>query len=138
MAYLTREFVRQAIGTAVADKVAVTTSDFSNYEQMARTKVRTAGKMAGYSLPNTDTGTSQQLRDLALGQFVLLGYGLKKGLEVGAFIADQINLLEMVRSGAAPLLDYTPNVAHAIGGIHPINTGEEFPRRFSKSELEEF
>jgi hypothetical protein len=142
MAYLSTTYVDNAIGTAVRLKVAPTTASFNQFEAMARMKVRAAGAMAGYSLPNTDAGTSSQLQALALGQFVLLSFGTRKGLTISPFIADQINMLEMVRSGDMPLLDYTPNVRDAIGGVQFTSVDEDDPdgrpQRFSRSELKEW
>jgi hypothetical protein len=142
MAYLTTTYVDNAIGTAPRLKVAPNTAVFNQFEVMARMKVRAAAAMVGYTLGNTDIGTSQQLAALALGQWVLLAFGARKGLTIQPFIADQINMLEMVRTGAMPLLDYVPETRDAIGGVKATSTDEDDPdgrpQRFSRSELEDW
>lgn len=137
MAWLTRDDINYAIGTAVALKVAPTTASFDAAETRARMKVRAAYLYAGYSLDNEHP--TELAKHLAIGQWVLDRYGLQKGLVVPDAIADYINMLELVRRGELPDPDATVNTRDGIGGVKFSSTSQLMadgkPPRFSRDEL---
>jgi hypothetical protein len=114
MAWFTTGDIDAMIGTAVRTKVAPSTASFNAAEGRARRKVRSVYLSRGYSI--SDSSPTELSKDLAKAQWVLDRYGLQKGLVVPQFIADQINMLEMVMSGDLPDPDATVNTRDGIGG----------------------
>ncbi len=121
MAFIDTAYVGNAIGTAVRDRVAPTSAAFDQYEAQARDIVKAAASIAGYAL--SDTTTSERVKLLTLGQWVVLAYGLQKGLEIPPSIQTAINMLELVRVGELPL-DGVPTTKDAIGGVKFSDTTE--------------
>lgn len=121
MAFIDTDYVDNAIGSSVRQKVAPSTEAFDQYEAQARDIVKAACSIAGYSL--SDTTTSDRVKLMTLGQWVVLAYGLQKGLEIPPSIRTAINLLELVRTGEVPL-EGVPTTKDAIGGVKFSDTTE--------------
>jgi hypothetical protein len=134
MAWLTTGYVDNAITQPV--RLAVSGSSqpvFDQFEEMARVKVRAALRNAGYPDPGATT-TNEMLRLLCLGQWVLLAYGTRRGLEVPASIADAISMLELVRTGEMPIPDMEPLPRDAVGGV----SATQVPQLWSADKLRGF
>ena len=139
MAWIDTTYVDNAIGSTV--RTAVTNSSstvFDQFEEAARARVKEAASIAGYSLP--DTTTSAQLKDLCCGVWVTLAYGTRKGLVVPERFRDVIYRLDLVASGKARLVDYTPSSRDGIGGsTFSATTGTDGrPQQMSRKALSQW
>lgn len=114
MAWIDTDYVDNAIGSTVRSAIAPSGAVFTQLEAQARARVKEAASVAGYSLP--DTTSSDQLKDLCLGVFILLTYAQRKGLRVPEQYRDTFYRLDMIANGKARLVDYTPSSRDGVGG----------------------
>lgn len=139
MAIIDTTYVDNSIGITVRQAVTgSSTTVFDQLEEMARVKVKAACLSAGYTIGDSETNATIKL--LVLGQWMLLAYGLRKGIEIPPAIQDAINMLELVRTGKMPIPGLSPDPQDAVGGSKwsdssQTSTSTRAPR-FSRSELD--
>jgi hypothetical protein len=135
MAWIDTDYVDNAIGSTVRSAIAPTAGVFNQWEAAARARVKEAASVAGYSLP--DTTSSDQLKDLCLGVWIVLTYAGRKGLRVPEQYRDVFYRLDLIANGKARLVDYTPSSRDGIGGSSFSATSgtNARPQQFSRSKL---
>lgn len=136
MAWIDSTYVDNAITSTVRSAVTGASSTvFDQYEQAARARVKEAASIAGYTLP--DTTSSDQLKDLCCGVWIVLAYAGRKGLRVPDQYRDIFYRLDMIAKGTARLVDYTPSSRDGIGGsTFSATTGTDSrPQQLSRKAL---
>jgi hypothetical protein len=118
VAFIDQTYVNNAITSAVRAKVAPTDDIFDQYEAQARAIVQAAAEIAGIALG--DTTTSERVKFVTLGQWVILAYGLQKGLAIHPSIQTSINMLKAVEAGRLSLGD--ASTRDGTGGVKFSNT----------------
>ena len=120
MAFIDTDYVDNAVGSAVRSKVAPTSAEFDQFEAQARDIVKAAAEIAGISLG--DTTTSERVKFVTLGQWIILAYGLQKGLTLHPSINVAVNMLRAVEEGRLSL--GSPSTRDGTGGVKFSSTAE--------------
>lgn len=117
MAWIDSTYVDNAIGSTVRAAIDGGSSTvFTQIETQARVRIKEIAATRGYELG--DTTTSDQLKDLCCGVWIVIGLGMRKGIryQVPAQYQDIGERLNALKSGDLRLLDYTPSSRDGIGG----------------------
>lgn len=141
MAFFTAGTVDAAITTAtrtgLVGSATTSGSPFALFERWARSDVKAALQVAGYSA--SDTTTNETVERLAVARWCMHAFGTRKGFELPDTIRDDLYRLEQVREGNYPIPGLTPNSEDGIGGSKFSNTSASAtngrPRYFSRSEF---
>ena len=118
MTWFTAGTVKQAITTdtfvGLVGSATTTGSAFGLFERWARSDVKAALQVAGYT-PG-DTTTNDTVIRLAIARWCMHANGTRKGMEIPPTIREDLYRLDQVRTGDYPIPGLTPDSEDAIGG----------------------
>lgn len=138
MVWFTSGYVDNAIGTSTRVALAPTTAAFIQFEEMARSKVKSEIAVAGY-FPGDDSENAT-LKRMALGWWYVYAGGLRKGLEMPQALGDAVNDVIRVHSGELKIAGLTQDEQGGIAGskFSSVSSSSGRPRYWSRDQLKGF